>query len=186
MSVESTGLSGGTRPPDAFAARRDAALHLIMLLAGFFLFTACHNTPKAPAYEPLVARLYLEARAGEAGVELRLPVSGVAITVAAKPVITEADVRGAEVARAELGACLLLQVTPAAARDLYRLSVAGLGRRLVLMLNGAPLGVHRLDRALADGTIAVFVERPDAELPALVERVRRTSGDIAAAAAKSR
>lgn len=146
--------------------------------------TACQQTPKAPPYVPLVARLFLESRPGEAGLPLRLPVSGVIVNVSAKPVLVEYDLRNAEAARVDLGPCLLLQVSPAAARDLYRLSVSAMGRRLVLVLNDEPVGVHRIEQALADGTILVFVERPDAELPGLVERLKRTTADIAVAAAK--
>jgi hypothetical protein len=152
-------------------------------MLGLF-FAACQQTPKASPYVPLVARLFLETRAGEAGSPVRLPVSGVTINVSAKPVIVEYDVRNAEAARVDLGPCLLLQVSPAAARDLYRLSVSAMGRRLVLVLNDEPVGVHRIEQALADGTILVFVERPDVELPALVERLKRTTADIAAATAK--
>lgn len=175
---------GGTRPPGAFRARRDAALHLFVLFSGVFFLTACSSAPKQPAYQPVVVRFFLETRPGEAGVPLQLPVSGVGVTVAAKPILVEYDVLNAEVARVELGNCLLLQFTPAAARDLYRLSVAGMGRRLVLTLNDEPVGARRIEQAIGDGTILVFVERPDADLPGLVGRIKRTSADIVAAAAK--
>ncbi|MES1168037.1 MAG: hypothetical protein ABUL61_02590 [Oleiharenicola lentus] len=132
----------------------------------------------------MVARFFLETRPGEAGVPLHLPVSGVSVTVAAKPIIVEYDILNAEVAKVELGQCLLLQLTPAAARDLYRLSVASVGRRLVLALNDEPVGARRIEQAMNDGTILVFVERPDAELPALVGRIKRTAADIVAAAKK--
>jgi hypothetical protein len=159
---------------------------LAAMVFGFGLaLTACQQATKAPPYLPLVARLYLEARPGEAGVAMRLPVSGVTINVSGKPVIVEYDLRNAEAARVDLGPCLLLQVSPAAARDLYRLSVSAAGRRLVLLLNDEPTGVHRIEQALGDGAILVFVERPDAELPGLVERLKRTTADIAAATAKN-
>ena len=167
----------GARQPGPTAG---PCLALLALLA----FTACQQAPKAAPYEPLVARLFLESRPGEAGIPLRLPVSGVIVNVAAKPVIVEYDLRAAEVARVDLGECLLLRVTPAAARDLYRLTAAAPGRRLVLVLNDEPVGVHRIEQALADGLILVFVEQPDTALPALAERLRRTSAGIAAAAAR--
>jgi hypothetical protein len=131
-----------------------------------------------------VARFFLETRPGEAGVPLHLPVSGVSVTVAAKPILVEYDILNAEVARVELGDCLMLQLTPAAGRDLYRLSVASMGRRLVLTLNDEPVGARRIEQAMPDGTVLVFVERPDADLPALVTRIKRTSADIQTAAAK--
>lgn len=175
---------GGWRPPDAFTVRRDPALHHGALCFGLILLTACQQAPKHSPYKPLVARLHLETRSGEGGVPVRLPLSGVTIRVGTKPVLVESDLRGAEVARVELGACLLLQVAPAAAHDLCRLTAARPGRRLVLMLNGQPLGVHRIEQALADGVILVFVEKPAGELPALAGRLRRTSADLATVAAK--
>ncbi|MDB6113111.1 MAG: hypothetical protein JWQ62_56, partial [Lacunisphaera sp.] len=127
-----------------------------------------------------------EVRAGEAGVPAQLPVSGVGITISAKPVIVEYDIANAEVAHVDLGACLMLQLTPAAARDLYRMSVASLGRRLVLFLNDAPMGARRIEQAMPDGTILVFVETPDAELAPLVARLKRTSAEIIAAGARKK
>ena len=59
-----------------------------------------------------------------------------------------------------------------------------MGRRLVLTLNDEPVGARRIEQAMNDGTILVFVERPDADLPALVERIKRTSADIVASAKK--
>jgi hypothetical protein len=155
-----------------------------MLSVGLMLGLGACTSPKPTPYQPVVVRFFLETRPGEAGVLLQLPVSGVGVTVAAKPILVEYDVLNAEVARVELGNCLLLQFTPAAARDLYRLSVASMGRRLVLTLNDEPVGARRIEQAIGDGTILVFVERPDAELPGLVERIKRTSADIVAAAAK--
>ncbi len=153
-------------------------------LLGVLFLSGCQSSPKPATYEPLIVRFFLETRLGEAGVPLHLPISGVGVTVAAKPILVEYDILNAEVARVELGNCLLLQFTPAAARDLYRLSVASMGRRLVLTLNDEPVGARRIEQAIGDGTILVFVERPDAELPGLVGRIKRTSADIVAAAKK--
>ncbi len=152
------------------------------------IFTACQSTPPkvAAAYAPLVARFHLETRPGEAGAAVQLPQSGVTLNVGPKPVIVESDITNAEIAQVELGRCLMLQLTPAAARDLYRLSVAAIGRRLVLSLNGDFLGARRIEQALPDGVILVFVEVPDAELPALVARLKHTSAEVAEVARKGR
>ena len=161
--------------------RWDNGPYLRSLLFGVMALLPGCQAAKPPGFQPLVARFYLEVGPGEAGVPVRLPVSGVGITVGAKPVFTEYDLVGAEVAHVDLGSCLMLQLTPAAARDLYRLSGSSLGRRLVLFLNDAPLGARRIDQAMPDGVILAFVETPDAELPALVARLNRTSAGLAAA-----
>ena len=162
-----------------------APASLFALITGLVLFPGCQTTRPAES-PPLVARFYLEIRPGDAGVPVRLPVSGVSVTVGAKPVFSEYDIVDAAVAQTELGACLRLDFTPAAARDLYRLSAASLGRRLVLLLNEEPLGARRIEQTIPDGAILVFVETSDAELPGLVERLKRTTAGIVAAGKKGR
>lgn len=158
-----------------------------LLLPVLAVLAGCQTASQPPkAYEPLVARIFLEAKPGETGVAVALPDSGVTINVGPKPVVVEYDLANAEVAQVELGRCLLLQLNGAASRDLYRLSVSALGRRLVLSLNDRVLGARRIDEAIAEGTVLFFVEVPDAELPALVERLKRTSADLAAAARKAK
>ncbi len=153
------------------------SLHWGGLLIGFLCISGCQSATQ-PDYDPLVARFYLEVPPGEPGGRIQLPGSGVSITVQGKPVFTEYDVRNAEVAQVELGRCLLLDFTPVAARDLGRLSVAHLGQRLVLFLNGAPVGARRIDREMADGVILIFLETPENDLAAQVARIKRTSTEI--------
>ena len=170
----------------ASSARQAGLFAMTGLGIGALFLAGCQAPEKLADYQPLVARFYLEVRPGEAGVPAQLPVSGVSIPVNAKPVIVEYDIANAEVAHVDLGSCLMLQLTPAAARDLYRLSVSNVGRRLVLFLNDAPMGARRIEQAMPDGTILVFVETPDAGLAALVARLKRTSAEILAAAAKKK
>jgi hypothetical protein len=167
---------------------REACLRrLFCPLFAVVVVVGCQSTPaNQPAPAPLVARFYLETKPDEAGVPIRLPQSGVVIRIAPKPVFVEYDLVNAEIAQVELGRCLLLQLTPAAARDLYRLSVAANGRRLVLALNDAFLGARRIEPAMSDGVILVFIESPDEQLPELVARLKRTADDLARAAQKTK
>ena len=149
-----------------------AALLVLPFLGG------CLSAPD-PMDAPLVARLFLEARPGEAGVTVQLPVSKVAIPVNPKPVFVESDIVDAGLARVKVGWCLMMQFTPAAARDLYRLSLANPGRRLVLSFNDQPAGARIIDQPLPDGMLLIFVEVDDVNLPPLVERLKRTSAVLA-------
>ena len=171
--------NGGTRPPDAFGARRDAALHLCLMAFGLFFLSGCQTTPPSPLDQPLVARFFLEARPETTGVPMQLPVSRIALNVNPKPVLVEYDIVKVELVRVDLGWCLLFQFTPAAARDLYRLTAANVGRGLVLTFNGTPIGARRIDQAIADGALLIFVEVPDVDLPPLAEQLKRTSAEIA-------
>ena len=152
---------------------------LVVLLALLFT-TGCQTAVVTPMDEPLVARFFLESRPGEAGVTVQLPVSKVGITVNPKPVFVETDIVGAELVRVNLGWCMMVKLTPAAGRDLYRLSVGSIGRRLVLSFNDQPAGARRIDQAMPEGALLTFVEVDDVNLPPLVERLKRTSVDIAA------
>lgn len=147
-----------------------ATIGLLAVIAGLAGCGSPGGQP--PVVSPMVARFYLETKPGETAVTVELPQSGVRVGVAPKPVFSEYDIANAELARVELGLCVLVQFTPAAARDLYRLSVPAQGRRLVLSLDGACLGVHRIDHALADGVVPVFLEVPDGKLPGVVQQLK--------------
>jgi len=148
------------------------AFGALALLAG-----GCRSSAKRD-YAPTIARFMLEARPDEAGTPVTLPQSGVQLTVLRKPVFAEFDVVNVELVQVALGKCLLFQLTPAAARDLYRLTGSNQGRRLVLVLNDAPIGARRIDGAWTDGSILTFLELPDGELVTLVRSLKRTSADI--------
>jgi hypothetical protein len=128
-------------------------------------------------FTPTIARFFLESTdAGAAAVEL--PVSGVRVSIGAKPVFTEGDIVDVDLMQVELGKCLLFQLTPAAARDLYRLTGSSQGRRLVLMLNQVAVGARRIEAPLAEGRIFVFAEVSEVALPVLVTNLKKTTVEL--------
>jgi len=98
--------------------------------------------------------------------------------VSSKAVMTEADIVNAEVVQVDLGPGLLLQVTPTAARDSYRLTGANQGKRLVLTLNDVALGARQIEAPMAEGSVMIFVEMTDAALDDLVRDLKRTSAEV--------
>jgi hypothetical protein len=151
--------------------KRFVALWALLLVA-----SGCSTAPVA-ANQPTLARFFLESFNDE-GVRVVLPQSETAITVAVKPVFSEFDIAGVEIAQVELGKCLLFQLTPAAIRDLYRLTASSSGQRLVLMVNGRAVGARRIEQPLNEGTIAIFVEAPDETLPDLQSGLRKTALEL--------
>ena len=151
----------------------------LLLLPVLLLLNGCQTPEPSPLDQPLVARFYMEARPGTPGVAVQLPVSKVALNINPKPVLVEYDIANVEFAKVDLGWCLYFQFNSAAARDLYRLSAANLGGRLVLTLNDTPIGARRLDQAIADGGLLIFVELPNEELPPITERLKRTTAAFA-------
>lgn len=130
---------------------------------------------KAPKdYTPSVARFFLESATGD-GTPITLPQSSVRLAVNSKPVITEGDIVNVELVQVDLGKCLFFQLSPSATRDFYRMSVSHQGRRLVLLINDVPIGARRIDGAITNGVIYVFAEIPEADLPALVDNLKKTS-----------
>ncbi|MES1194699.1 MAG: hypothetical protein ABUL65_02315 [Opitutus sp.] len=132
--------------------------------------------------EPLVARFFLEVPPGATGAAVELPVSKVRLGVNPKPVFGEYDIAGLEVVKVDLGWCLRFAFTPAAARDLYRMSVTAQGRRLVLFFNSTAVGVRQLDPSVGQQGLMIFVEVPNEELIPLADRIRRTSAGLQAKA----
>jgi hypothetical protein len=143
----------------------------------------CGSVATPKDYTPTQARLFLES-ADRSAPSVRLPTSGAVVAVSPKAIITEGDIVDAEVMQVELGRCLLLRLTPTAARDLYRLTVVNQGRRLVLTLNDVALGARVIDAPLAEGAVLIFVEVPEAELPALVRNLKLTSAELQRAIAR--
>jgi len=166
------------------------AAPLSLLAFALLIFTAlgsgCASWKKPPFQPGAYAWFLLEADAEQEGVPLVLPVSGVAIRVAPKPVISEFDIAEAAVAEVDLGRCLALRLTGEAARDLYRMSVSQMGKRIVLLVNGRPLGARMLDGAIEGGVLFVFVEVPDADLHELVLEINTFAASLQAHAAKGR
>lgn len=152
---------------------------LLLALVAALLVSGCQTSEPSPLDQPLVARFFMEVRSGVPGVTVQLPVSKVMLNMNPKPVLVETDIANVEFAKVELGWCLYFQFSPAAARDLYRLSAANLGGRLVLTLNDTPIGVRLLDQTIADGNLLIFVELPPDQLPPIAERLKRTAAAIA-------
>lgn len=142
------------------------------LAVAVFLVAGCGTTSTPRDYKPSWARFFLESASGE-GTPITLPKSRVNVVVNMKPVFTEGDLLNVELVQVDLGKCLLFQLTPSASRDFYRLSGSHQGRRIVLVVDDSPLGARRIDGAIGDGAIFIFVELADEELPALVENLKK-------------
>jgi len=152
-------------------------LILLFSLACLLAASGCSSTAKPRDFKPVSLRFFLESSSND-GTPVSLPQSGVNLIVNPKPVITEGDVVNVELVKVELGQCLLFQLTPTATRDFYRLSVTHQGRRVVLVLDNVALGARRMDGVITNGSVFIFVERPESELPALVENLKKSSSAL--------
>lgn len=154
--------------------RRRAGLFAVALA----VLAGCRTADVPRDYTPTVARFFLESAEGAEAATVVLPQSGVRVPVNGKPVVTEGDIVNVELVQVDLGQCLLFQLAPSAVRDFYRLTGSHQGRRLVLTLDDRPVGARRIDGAVEDGALFVFVEIPDAQLPALVQNLKKSSAAL--------
>lgn len=149
-------------------------LGIVVLAFLWVSFGGGCQTAAPQAYTSLAARFFLEA-ANTDGTPVMLPHSGVRLSVNSKPVITEGDILNVELVQVDLGKCLLVQLTPSASRDFFRLSATHQGRRLVMTVNGEAIGARRIDGVITNGVLFVFVEVPEDKLPALVDNLKQSS-----------
>lgn len=129
-----------------------------------------------------VPRLMIEARGVNygslTGTTATLPVSGTQIPLQSEPLVSEFEINNVELVKVDMGLALLIQVSEKGARDLYRGSVTNNGGRVVLTVNGNPIGARRLDGAIEDGKLYTFVEVDDEELGQLVLDIKQTLVEI--------
>lgn len=156
---------------------RPILLRVLLVLGVAGLFAGCSSTPPPKDYTSVVARFFLESASGD-GTPLTLPQSGVRVPVNPKPVIAEGDILNVELVQVDLGKCLLFQLSTSAIRDFYRMTVTHQGRRLVLVLDGEAVGARRIDGPITNGVLYMFVERPEGDLPALVQNLKKSSTAI--------
>jgi hypothetical protein len=167
-------------PYDLPLMKHPLRILFFVMLAALTGLAGC-NTPtskKKKDYEPAIARFFLEADERDAFATVTLPVSGVKIAINNKPMLTEFDFTGVQIAQADLGPFLVFSLTGDAARDMYRVTTSNQGRRLVVFINGAPAGARMIDRPFNTGTIAIFVAIPEDVLPKLIKNLDDTSKDL--------
>lgn len=156
--------------------KRGSGWALAGLLA--LLLGGCASSGLKPQ-EFLRARFLLEAgRGGDYSAAVTLPVSRVQIPVDGDAILSEFDYQAIEVAEAELGKCLQFVLKPAATRAFHQVSVGNQGKRLVLLLNGQPMGARRIDGPIANGQIFIFLEVDDAQLEDIGNKLKETNREI--------
>lgn len=151
---------------------------VLMLFSVLFALVGCRTTGMDDA-EFTRARFFLEdvSRDGYSAA-VTLPVSRVQIPIEGDAIVSEYDYFSIEVADVDLGRCLSFTLKPAAARAFYQISVGNQGKRLVLVVNGEPLGVRKINGPISDGKIFVFLEVDDDRLMELATKLKETNFDI--------
>jgi len=153
-------------------------MRVLQCFALCFLLGGCASRPES-GLELVRARFLIESDPSEGmSAIVTLPVSRVQVSVKGEAIISEFDYSAVELAEAELGKCLLFVLKPAAARAFYQISVEELGKRLILVIDGVPIGVARLASPIENGRILVFPELSDGGLSELARDLKASNLDI--------
>jgi hypothetical protein len=133
-----------------------AALSALLLLAG----CKSNDLPEE------VALIFIEASPSLGGAmkqEVRLPVSGLAVTVMTRALVppeqilaTQPITSGEPDLRQEF---LLVQLDRKAAIDVMNYTKEAIGRHFVLVINDAAVGIMPIDQQITDGNLMFHVEK---------------------------
>ena len=149
------------------------------LLALAFFQNGCESSKGMNPSEMSRARFVLETNASDGyAAAVRMPISQVQIALESEAILSEFDYQSIAAVDLELGKCLLFTLNPAASRELYRISVTNQGKRVVLLVNGEPVGVRRFDGPIQDGRLHVFLELEDSKVEELAIKLNETNRDI--------
>lgn len=155
-------------------------LIFLLLLTAAFALGGCGSKEKD--FTPMVVRLYIEESSQLPAshiAEMVLPVSGSHITVRSKPLYGEWDIaQAASFDTPDFGPAIVLLFRSEAAKDFYRTTISNQGRRIVMTINGLPLGAHYIERPIEDGRVFFFLEIDDEDLPEVARSIQRTSREI--------
>jgi hypothetical protein len=132
------------------------------LALGALLLAGCKNTDIPDE----IASVFVEASPSVGGSmrqEVRLPVSGVAITVMTRALVpaeeilaTQPITSGDPDLRQEF---LLVQLDRQAAIDVMNFTREAIGRHFVLVINDAAVGIMPIDQQITDGNLMFHVEK---------------------------
>ncbi|MGI9109428.1 MAG: hypothetical protein ACR2KA_05330 [Opitutales bacterium] len=126
------------------------------------LLAGCKNTDIPDE----IASIFVEASPSSGGTmrqEVRLPVSGLAVTVMTRPLVPAEEILGTHPMtsgdpdlRQDF---LLVQLDRKAAVDVMNYSKEGIGRHFVLVINDTAVGIMPIDQQIVDGNLMFHVEK---------------------------
>lgn len=145
---------------------------IIFALAALFL-VSCRAPAVRQASVPLVrVDGFVETR--ETGVTaFVMPQSGVRLVVRTQPMFSVTDIRAAEVGQSEFGPTISLQLDPEVVAGLAALARSGDRLRLVLVLDGRPIALRRIDRTLTTDRLIFLPEMTATDIAGAVAEINR-------------
>jgi hypothetical protein len=148
----------------------------VLLLILGLLFGGCKTTKDLPKFD---FQFFIEQKSNTDDFlwssTATMPISHLSINICSQPILLANDIEWVRIAQSNFGKCLIFQLTQRAAIEFYKLSVEGLGRKIVFVFNGKSLGLSMpISNTTLDGTLAIFPEMEDDALDQLVIDINDT------------
>ncbi|MBC2594255.1 hypothetical protein H5P28_08265 [Ruficoccus amylovorans] len=147
-----------------------------LLLVPFVFIAACdENVEGAPSFYLEMGNSYNTL---DKGMEMSLDKSGLRYTVFAQPIIQPWNVLNAELVKVDSGKLAFrFYFDDEGQRELYRTSVTNMGRMIVTVIDGKPIGARQIDGPMQGGLFYTFTELTDEEamelLPKMQEAIKK-------------
>ncbi len=141
--------------------------------------TTAFSSSDSKDYRPMLVQFNLESRDDSEELAQPLPISHIRVPMNPKAVLLAQDILGAMAVPTEHGTWLTFRLTSAATRDFYTTSMKNKSLRLVLSVNGVPIGVTTITTGNNTGRINIYPElKDDNDVAELVKDINATCADI--------
>ncbi|MDR2812463.1 MAG: hypothetical protein LBB05_01565 [Puniceicoccales bacterium] len=162
--------------PESFIVRVMGILGRTFFAVALIFFAGCQTSKDLPKCD---FQFFIEQKSNADDFlwssTATMPISHLTINICSQPILLANDMESVRIAQSNFGKFLVFQLTQRAAVEFYKLSVEGLGRKIVFVFNGKALGLSMPIRNVTlDGTLAIFPEIEDHELDQLVKDINDT------------
>jgi hypothetical protein len=132
---------------------------------------SCQSQSEKPPKDFVDVQFNLESLQGVPGASPEFPLSKQHIAYDDDPSLIGREIGGMKIQATEMGSRTVFSLTEDGRRDLYRLSTTHQGQRLVVTINGKPLGVTTMAGPISDGKLSFYLELSDVDLPELAKSI---------------
>lgn len=142
-----------------------------LLWVSILFLAGCQSTKELPKSD---FKIFIEQSDSAWSVTATMPMSQVTIPIYPQPIFFATDIDHVSVESSNLGPCLSFYLTRRAAITFYRFSVESLGRKLVLIKDGEPIGLSLpIQDTDFQGAFLIFPEIDPAILPHLTDELNQ-------------
>jgi hypothetical protein len=90
-----------------------------------------------------------------------------------RPVVNDKEIEDVDLVRVDAGVCLLFHLSPASTMRLAHTTANNFGKRLILVIDGKPVGVRMIDEIIQNGQLFTFTELSTEEMGRTVIQLKQ-------------